>query len=556
MKEHFKIIKENFIRAIKWYLGYMLYDEKNINYTPSHDWENITEASAYAASTFFPIIAYYLDGSGYYHDTKMIELARSSLREYMKCVHEDGSVDFPATNFHDPAQTAFNVFEIFSNVELVEKLSTGTKEEAALLSEMRGYLRMAGNAMVNLGFHTPNHRWAICASLAIVYNQLHDEKYLETMNRYLAEGVDCDENGEYTERSSGHYNNTCNIAFLELYHQFGDASFLEYPRRNLYLMRSFVEPDGTINSLNSTRWDSKLTKNYDEYYAIYYTMALLTKNEEFAYIADSFLSEYKDVPHFIIDRHLIRWVLLDPSLLEVERTLQTKKPTAPRSVYLPNSHIARMYNDREDMTVTVYRGYKPNCVKIQHRDHIIYVRFAGAFFGDPHSQFRPTVLEQIEDGYRLYGEQHQGYRSLFDTPPETSVWREMDQSKRRWINIQDFKVEMLIKFKGDEVTLTVNADGCEGIPTKFELSVEPGCKFDSNGITTFTRAGDYFFPKGNVKFEYQDHTAFEISGCYADHYYAKDMRGAVPPDESRATIAMTSFTPHGNTITVKATRKN
>lgn len=559
MKNHYRFIRENFLHGVDSYLGVICYD-KNDKYYMSYPqkWSGLVEASYFGAAITLPVTAFYMPDQKHYHDISMINIAREAMAQYNKYVHDDGTADFRMTNFHDPAQTGFNVYEDFACVELISRFSTGTPEETALLAEMRDYLRRAGDAMVSLGFHTPNHRWVISSALATVYSQLHDKKYLDTMNRFFAEGIDCDENGEYTERSAGYYNNVCNQAFIEIAHQMNDDSFLEYPRRNLNLMMSFVEPDNTINSLNSTRMDNAQIHNYDKYWPYYLYMALAQKNEEFAYIADDMLDrvEAGKVSINFSFCHFIRWTLIHPELLETMQTLGTKKPEKDRSIYLPDSGIARIYNKENDMTVTLYRGHTPNFLKIQYKNHVIYGRFAGSFFGDPHSQFRPTVLEPTSDGFRLYSEEHAGYRSQLDEPQETSVWRRMDHSKRRWINIQDFIIEMFVSVKDETVTIGLSASGCETIPTKFEFSFDPGCRLSSGDISIDTHEGDYVFNSGNVKCMFPDLSAFEISGGYVSHYYANGMRGAVPVDTKRVTVAMTGETPHKNTVTVKLIRKN
>jgi hypothetical protein len=54
------------------------------------------------------VIGYYLKGTPYYHDERLLEYAYESLCMYEKFLHEDGSADLAVTNFHDPAQTGFH----------------------------------------------------------------------------------------------------------------------------------------------------------------------------------------------------------------------------------------------------------------------------------------------------------------------------------------------------------------------------------------------------------------------------------------------------------------
>ena len=53
------------------------------------------------------------------------------------------------------------------------------------------------------------------------------------MNEYFVEPVDCTDDGEYSERSSGNYNAVVNTAMIMLCEELNDKRFLEYVERNL-----------------------------------------------------------------------------------------------------------------------------------------------------------------------------------------------------------------------------------------------------------------------------------------------------------------------------------
>ena len=97
-----------------------------------------------------------------------------------------------------------------------------------------------GNAMATLGFHTPNHRWIISSGLALVYHFTKNPKFKETIDKFLMEGIDCDECGEYTERSTGSYNCCCDYSFCVMAEFLEDDSFYDPVRRNLNLMYKYL----------------------------------------------------------------------------------------------------------------------------------------------------------------------------------------------------------------------------------------------------------------------------------------------------------------------------
>ena len=76
--------------------------------------------------------------------------------------------------------------------------------------------------------------------------------YLE---RILAETVDINEDGEYTERSTGVYNAVCNRSLRFMADHLGQPDLLDPVRRNLDLMSHLFHEDGTIDTSFSNRQD-------------------------------------------------------------------------------------------------------------------------------------------------------------------------------------------------------------------------------------------------------------------------------------------------------------
>ena len=89
----------------------------------------------------------------------------------------------------------------------------------------------------------------------MAFNITGEGFFRDAANTYLREGIDCDENGEFTERSSGIYNATNDHALIILSQETGRVDFLEYVKRNLDMMFTYIEPDGTVFTANSTRQD-------------------------------------------------------------------------------------------------------------------------------------------------------------------------------------------------------------------------------------------------------------------------------------------------------------
>ena len=496
------------------------------------------------------VIGYYLKGTPYYHDERMLEYAYESLCMYEKFLHEDGSADLAVTNFHDPAQTGFHAQALLPPALLIEKYTEHTPLEDKLFDKYLEIMKRMGDAMATLGFHTPNHRWVVSSGLASVYHFIKDPKYQETIDKFLMEGIDCDEYGEFTERSTGVYNAICDFSFFVWAELSGDDSYYCPVRRNLNLMYHFTEPDNSLNTLNSTRWDLGGAYSIAKYYPYYMLLALRDENPEFAYMADTYYDEFiKKYGQHIF--HLMLYAALHPEEEEKFERIPTQAPNTNQTIFLPNSRIARVYKPDLKATITALCTRHPIFCQLNSGSSSVKFRYAGSFFGDPHSPFRAKQIEEIEDGYRLIGDEKAGYRSTLAEKPETSNWRKMDHSKRDTINIQHLHREVDIHVLDDGIRFDFRANGCDCVPTKFEIVLPIGGKLVTDSITMVPKAGAYAYLNGKAKYFINATQYFEIEGGFIKHIYGDGMRGTFPSDAKNFTLALTDFTPQESSVTIR-----
>lgn len=495
------------------------------------------------------IYAYYLEGEETYHNKRVMEAAYATIDNDRKFIHEDGSTDLLMTNFHDPSHAAFHVRDYYGPaLEIMTMYSTHTEEEDRVYELLADSARKLSNAMKHLGFHTPNHRWIICSALSYAYKYLGDEEALETINKFLWEGIDCDENGEYTERSSGTYNQVCDASFLKMYHIWKDKKYLDCVDRNMKLMRSYYEPDMTICTMNSMRQDRGYTTTAETYWGIYIVMALYTGNPEYAYFSDKYLRNVqaeiiKSNGEFMFPYTVFAyWFLAEPDFIAKQEKIESYLPDRDLNIFLKESGIARLYNG--NTTLTICRTNTPDFLKFQVGSSYMYARAAGSFFGDPHSQFRGQTIEKTDKGYVIKAEESAGYRSQFDEPPATSEWRHMDHSKRHILNVQHYNTTMTINPTEKGFTLDAEYGGVDNVPSKLEFEFVPGIRFEDDDISFTGTAGQYmYFKGGKLTLRYPDGSVYELSGGRADYYGCEKMRGAVPPPSTSFVLAMTCQTP-------------
>jgi hypothetical protein len=140
---------------------------------------------------------------------------------------------------------------------------------AAIGAALDRIIAAAGRGMASSGFHTPNHRWALAAALSSCARIAGEPRFREAAERFLAEGIDCNGDGEYAERSAGNYNMVNNDQMIVLSAERGDSSFLEHVRRNLAMMLSYVDPDGSVFYEQLHRQDRGKKVYLDQYYFNY-----------------------------------------------------------------------------------------------------------------------------------------------------------------------------------------------------------------------------------------------------------------------------------------------
>ncbi len=505
------------------------------------------EQGAGIASTM--IMAYYTPESAYYRNDVLLERAQLAIRSAMSLQHEDGTFDLPQTNFHCAATVAFTIKHFGPAMKLMRAFSQHTALEDETDELATAFLNNCADGMIHGGFHTPNHRWVICSALAYCFNVLGRQDCRDEINLYLNEGMDCDEEGEYTERSAGTYNIICNNALIVMAQELNMPELIDHVARNLRMVMKYIEPDNLINTLNSTRQDVGTAPNRMQYYSNFVNMALLTGDADFAWMADDMytdidarmtLNQPCNTPYCVYHQFI-----LHPELKERMAEIEGVKPDLNYEKFFVESGVVRWRKD--DVAITLIKD-RPLFAKLQWGEHTAHLRLAGCFFA--RGQFRAQEIIPIEGGYRMTFHDRWGYKRPLTEKPETSVWREMDHSKREKAAMRDFDLCVDVRFAGDRrLELTMTAGGGDRVPCKFEIMLQPEGRYVRDDIEIRMHAGDYMFQKkGEAFYKFNDYRALRIEGGFFDHYYGENMRGTLPVDNSSAFVTMTAYAPFTETV--------
>lgn len=498
---------------------------------------------------------YYTPRCAYAGDPLLLERAGLGVDFALKMQHEDGTSDLLETNFHDASQTAFDMMHIGPATLLMRRFMGDKPEEKALYAKLLHYVDRCADGLIVGGFHTPNHRWVQSAALAMCHELTGRKDCREKMLRFLDEGIDCDEEGEYTERSSGGYNIICDRALIILAQVCGMTEMYDHVARNLRMVEKYFEPDLTINTLNSTRQDVGSAPDWRIYFSTYLYMALATGDEEFRWIADRMLeqstsqlslAEYNAISPKMPYFDFLPFLLMDERLQNTWTSEQTKKPNLDYVKHFVKSGIVRARQD--DCTLTLMEN-RPIFAKLQCGQHSAYLRLAGTFYAL--GQFAAQSIEQTEDGFRMTYHRRAGYKGQFAEKPPTSVWSEMDHSKRPQVMMQDFVFHVDVKILEGGASFHVTTEGIENVLTKFEIMLEPGDLYVTDAMEMHGRGGDYLYQKcDHAEYRYKDHSRLCIDGGCWKNSYGERMRGALPVDNDSFFVAMTSQTPMDETFTL------
>ena len=123
-----------------------------------------------------------------------------------------------------------------------------------LLEEL---LAEATPALLRGGVHTPNHRWELSAALARLHRLRPQPALAARVDEWLAEGVDIDQDGLYSERSANYAAYVSNPSLLTIADVFDRPELADAVERNLDATLDLLLPDGSVETVLSRRQDQQ-----------------------------------------------------------------------------------------------------------------------------------------------------------------------------------------------------------------------------------------------------------------------------------------------------------
>ena len=488
--------------------------------------------------------------SRYCRDPELLAHIENACDMILRSAHEDGTHDFLATNYYTPA--TFEIIEFCRGYKNFVRYMDGTEAELKTRDKMKKALGHWARGCLNGGFHTPNHRWVECAAMAMSYNILGWPELLTKINSYLSEGIDCDEYGEFTERSMGTYNPINDNAMMIMADELGKTELYEYAKRNMELTFSYLEADGTIFTRNSRRQDSGQDRVFPchIWYHLYLWAGELFGEKKFLKFAqemyDTAIANGLGAPGYL-------WLYLErPQLKDFEPDLTgATLPTEYHSFY-PNSRILRVR--KGDFSYTLL-SRNPDFMHIKFGSQTMTVRMCSSFFAV--AQFEPETIMKTETGYRMTFRGHGEYKGLFPEPPASPDWDKMNHSLRPVIHSCDLDYTLDVTDREDGADLRIQVDNTPRVPFKLEFVLPAGIRLETDQVMLDTTSGGQLTIKeGDMRIEdLASGSEVTVRGLFAEHMYHKNMRGSIPPRANSFTVYSTGFSPIDREIRIRFSKR-
>ena len=179
----------------------------------------------------------------------------SALVAHLSDLQLDEGLFCGGDNLVSPPDSGFTINDLCLAMELVGLDRCSPEVMAVVKEPLMSIARKAAPAMLVGGIHTPNHRWEISSALVGLGVLLDDKRLIERAHQWLAEHIDIQSDGLYSERSpnyAAHVSNPCLIAMARRLRR---EDFLDIVNKSLKANALLMQPDGTLETMQSRRQD-------------------------------------------------------------------------------------------------------------------------------------------------------------------------------------------------------------------------------------------------------------------------------------------------------------
>jgi hypothetical protein len=509
--------------------------------------------------------AYCAPESAYFKSADLLPLLEAEADKLLAAQHGDGTID--SGNLNSPPDTGFVVQTVCMALAVLQRMNL--PQLSSTNNKLANFVLAAGEALATGGIHTPNHRWVVSSALAQINSLFPSAKYVNRIDDWLGEGVFCDSDGQFAERSTGIYSRVVDNALITIARLLHRPELLDMVRRNLAMTIFYMHPNGELETVGSRRQDQTMAAWISNYYLQYRYMAIKDQNRQFAAVAR--IAEQIGLDHAEAKIPLIEF-LEEP--LYRQKLPDSEPLPSNYARFFSNSSLARIRRGRISATVYggsdwplgVASGLASNATFFNFRKGkavLESVRMIPNFFSE--GSFRSEGMKVEERRYLLHQDIHVPYyqpvpKQLRNaqgdyplTPAGNRFWSKMNFPERPKSNIQTLEQRVSVSENAGAFELAFDVSGHDRVPVTIELSfrhdgelegIEPGA---TRPNLFFLRQGSGHFRVGNDVISFgpgqADHEMIRMEGASYD-----PRQGPSQPDRYRVYI--TGFTPFRKTLTI------
>ena len=462
--------------------------------------------------------------SKYRGNALLVERVVLAAQFVARSLTKDGNINLLSTNFNSPPDTGFMMHNLCT-AAMVARSHGARQIEAAL----RPVLERAGEGLVKGGIHTPNHRWVVCSALAQLNELYPDSRYLKRIEQWLDEGIDIDDDGQFSERSTTVYSAVCDRAFTVMAAKLKRPELLEPVRRNLNSLLYLLHPEGEVVTEISRRQDRNQRATADRYWFPIRYLAVHDNNGQYESMARQYASNGASIS----------------AILEYSELAREVEPKPLPDNYLrkfPALGITRIR--RGPTSATLILGDSDRFFSFRHGKVVVNaVRFASSFFGK--GQFEPKLAEERDGGWYFEQNLEGPYWQPLEYPGAPIVAHEdftASKKLRKQSEVAKLRQSAWVKETGKGFTLRVAATGTDDVPLAIEISFAPGGKLEG----CVAHQDSWILAKDFATMRVGE-SVVRFGPGRGEHQYIQ-VRGALPKLEG-TSVYLTGSTPFDHTIT-------
>lgn len=358
-----------------------------------------------------------------------------ALLAHLSDLQLEGGLFSGGDNLVSPPDSAFTVNDICLTLALVRRQGCPGKVAVAVRDPLLAIARRVAPAMLVGGVHTPNHRWEIASALVGLAQELDDSNLRDRADQWLAERIDFQPDGMFSERSPNYAAYVSNPCLINLARRLGEPEYLDMVNGNLKAEAALLLPDGRLETIQSRRQDQYVPFDPEPFLSQARLLSVLKSDPEvtaFAHMLSSAVTDADDM-HRLADpsRHLAELVL-DPRIGETLPDVRTDLVSGPHAEVFEQSKLVRVLLDgswaESRATASVYAGSdfgrtwrvasglanNPTLFDFCTRDlSVATVRLSPNFFG-----LGPLRPESLEQTGKLHWTMHESRTSGYYQPLE------------------------------------------------------------------------------------------------------------------------------------------